>query len=247
MTSGRTSPALCGCEDEIGSSASEHVVKLRGSVQQRGLFAELLAAKLAAHFGLSSPAPALIVLESALVELIAGIHPAKADLVRGSEGLNFGTQVLIGFATWPVDKQIPDALRPAAVDIFAFDALLQNPDRRATNPNLLTNGETIMVIDHEVAFSFLLDVLPTSTPWLLNRQRYLEEHVFYRRLKSKALDLTKFITRLRALSDAVLDEVLADVPAEWKNEKDELKIRQHLAAIRDHTDEFAEQVRRFLA
>lgn len=64
-----------------------------------------------------------------------------------------------------MDKAIPDAMRQAAVTIFAFDALVQNPDRRFNNQNLLTRGDDIFVFDHEVAFSFLLDILRLPVIW----------------------------------------------------------------------------------
>jgi hypothetical protein len=245
MTSGRTSPALCGCEDELGAAAGEYVVKLRGSVQPRGLLNELLGSKLAVHFGISSPVPALITLEPAMAERIASKDASKADMVRGSVGLNFGSEELIGFSTWPVDKQVPEVMRGAAVDIFAFDALIQNPDRMHSNPNLLSKGDTIMVFDHEVAFSFVRDILPSPRPWELDRQGYMINHVFYRQLKGQQLDISRFSANLETLSYAVLDEIFADVPLEWNN-GDEPKISQHIFAVRDHTEEFADEIRRFL-
>jgi hypothetical protein len=137
-------------------------------------------------------------------------------------------------------------MRNAAADVFEFDALIQNPDRTYNNPNLLTSGDTIMVLDHDLAFSFIRDILPSPAPWALDRQGYLANHVFYRQLKSKAIDLSAFIARLIELSGGALDAIFADVPPEWNNE-DAQKIRQHIDAVRDHATEFAEQVRRFLA
>ena len=140
MTSGRTSPGLCGCEDQSGAMVGEYVVKLRGAVGEVGLLNELFTARLAGHFGLASPEPALIAIDQALVDLVANTQPSQAVRIRDSVGLNFGTKALSGVSTWPVDKFIPDAMWQAAVDIFAFDALVQNPDRRFTNPNLFTRG-----------------------------------------------------------------------------------------------------------
>ncbi len=132
-----------------------------------------------------------------------------------------------------------------AVEIFAFDALVQNPDRRYGNSNLMVNGDNLLVFDHEIAFSFLVDILPSPTPWRMDRQQYLTDHVFYRQLKSQAIDLTNFTSRLARLSEADFEQILAEVPAEWNNE-DAGKIGMHLGAMRDHAEEFAEEVRRFL-
>jgi hypothetical protein len=130
MTSGKTSPALCGCEDQSGVMVGEYVVKLRGAIGESGLLNELFAARLTGHFGLASPEPALIAMGEVLVDLIANTQPSHAARLRSSVGLNFGTKALSGFSTWPVDKPIPEAMWQAAVNIFAFDALVQNPDRR---------------------------------------------------------------------------------------------------------------------
>ncbi len=180
-----------------------------------------------------------------MTDLVAFRDPSKANILNKSIGLNFGTRVLTGFSTWPVDNYVPEAIRDTAAEVFSFDAFLQNPDRRHNNPNLLVNGDAIMLIDHEMAFSFLMEIFPTPTPWLLERQQYLNEHVFYRRLKSKAFEISGFIARLKALSDEVVEEAFADAPSEWNNDN-EPRIRQHLASLRDHADEFADQVRRFL-
>jgi hypothetical protein len=133
-----------------------------------------------------------------------------------------------------------------AVDTFAFDALIQNPDRRySPNPNLLARGDTFFIFDHEMAFSFLLVLFPSTTPWKLDDQPLLTDHVFFRKLKSKPIDLTGFTASLGGLSDGLLKEIVADVPAEWNN--DNLpKIERHLRTVRDHAGEFAEEVRRFL-
>src|SRR5579872_1929915 len=126
MASGRTSPALFGCEDQAGTMVGEYVVKLRGAIGESGLLKELFAVRLAGHFGLASPEPAVIGIDQVLVDVVANTHPAQAARIRGSVGLNFGTKVLTGAPIWPVDKSIPEAMWQAAVDIFAFDGLLQN-------------------------------------------------------------------------------------------------------------------------
>jgi len=133
----------------------------------------------------------------------------------------------------------------AAVDIFAFDALIQNPDRRYHNPNLLTKGESLFVYDHELAFSFLDDVLPSTRSWSMASQRWLREHVLYRRLKSQPIDLTGFSQALDGLSDGMLGTMVADIPVEWNNGI-VAGIERHLRVMREHSSEFAEEIRRFL-
>ncbi|HME05595.1 MAG TPA: HipA family kinase [Bryobacteraceae bacterium] len=247
MRSGRTSPALCGCEDAAGNFVDDFVVKLRGGMEsQAGPLCELLGSLLASHFGLRRPDPALVSIDVDFAELVAGAEPKRAYRMRNSVGLNFGSRILADAAEWPVDKAIPYAMRETAVRIFAFDALIQNPDRRFDNQNLLTHGDDILVFDHEIGFSFLLDILPLTTPWRLDRHQYLTEHVFYRQLKSEPIDLDGFSAALIALPGVALEGILAQVPAEWNNEVVS-KIQLHLETVSDHAAEFIEEIKKRLA
>ncbi len=137
-------------------------------------------------------------------------------------------------------------MRQSAVDIFAFDALIQNPDRRFDNPNLFANGDNILIFDHEMAFSFLQAIFPSRTPWKLDGETYLQKHVFYRRLKAKSIDLEAFTEKLSALSDTLLESLMTDIPDEWNNDSVP-KISQHIRSIREHASAFNEEIRRFLA
>src|ERR1700733_7096944 len=127
MNSGRTSPVLCGCEDELGKR-DDYVVKLRGGLDrgEAGLVCELVASRLASYFGMAVPEPALVLIEADFAELVAAAEPQGAKLLRSSIGLNFGSRQLSDVTAWPVDKWIPEAMWQAAVNIFAFDSLIQN-------------------------------------------------------------------------------------------------------------------------
>ena len=167
------------------------------------------------------------------------------DVVRGSIGLNFGSQFLVNLTTWPVDKTVSGPLQLAAMKIYAFDALIQNPDRRFANPNLGSRGEDIFIFDHESAFSFLIGIFPSRTPWKLGMERYLDEHVFARVLKNVAFP-ADFLRRLIDLSEAVTRYFSEQIPTEWRSD-DLPKIETHLVLMREHAAEFAEEVTRRLA
>jgi len=253
MGSGRTSPVLCGCEDDLGIASGDFVIKLRGGLDRgvTGLTCELVASRLATHFGLAVPEPALVMIDADFAELVASLGARdgdriKADRIHSSVGMNFGTRMLSGANTWPVDKWIPEALWQAAANLFCFDAFIQNPDRRFNNTNLLTRGNELFLFDHELAFSFLLDIFASATPWRLDEQPYLSDHVFYRPLKSKVIDITGFAEALTTLSGPTLDGILNGVPPEWNNGS-LTKIEQHVRTVSAHAAEFAEEIKRRLA
>jgi hypothetical protein len=227
----------------------DFVVKLRGGMDRRltALVSELIASKLAFYFGIAAPEPALVSIETGFADLVAATQPSHAKRIQQSAGLNFGSRLLTDVATWPVDKSIPAAMWTRAVSIFAFDALIQNPDRRFTpNPNLFSRGDEILVFDHELAFSFIEDIFPQAEPWRLDRCNFLTDHVFFRRLKRREIDLTGFTTRLSELPDSILPAVLAEVPPEWNDEKS-ARIEEHLVAVAGQAERFAEEIRRRLA
>jgi len=249
MGSGRTKPALFGCEDEQGDPAGEFVVKFKGGLEAgvKGLTCELLSSLIADHLGIPSPAPALIKVDVAIADLIPRSDADVGEVIRKSAGLNFGSRVLVGgFRTWPVDKPIPLTLRQTAVELFAFDALVQNPDRRYMNPNLLWRDDEIFAIDHDAAFSFLLDIGKPADPWNLETLNFLEQHVFFRGLKGEETNIDRFTGALEAMTDERISDMAETVPPEWRNQH-LTRILGHLESVREHARDFAEQIKRRLA
>src|ERR1700730_15471532 len=96
MSSGRTWPALCGCEDDLGNRVGDYVVKLRGGMERgkTGLMCEVLGSRLAIYFGIAVPDPAIVMIEADFAEVVAVAAPKRADCLRNSVGLNFGSRQL---------------------------------------------------------------------------------------------------------------------------------------------------------
>jgi len=145
---GYSRPARVRCARTDGSKA-EVYLKFIGGVQERefGLVSELLCSLLARELGLDVPTPFVVNLSA---DFLAGVPQAARDLVSRSLGLNFGSESLpAGFSVVPPEPRVPIVLRPAATEIFAFDVIFQNRDRKQDNPNLLWNRTKILMIDHE--------------------------------------------------------------------------------------------------
>jgi hypothetical protein len=249
MKNGRTSPAIFSCEGLATGEMQDYVVKLKGGMERQevGLLCEIYASMLASYFDITCPKPAIILLEDSLAELVAKetADPRRAQLVIDSIGLNFGTSVITNMSTWPVDKHVPAEMLTEAVKVFAFDALIQNPDRRFNNPNLATRGSELLVFDHELAFSFLQAIFSSPEPWKLDTERYLDDHVFAKHLKGESL-AEDFKTRLSGLVRSILDSFSSQVPDEWQH-PDLKRIEAHLRLVQEHAAEFALEVERRLA
>lgn len=247
LFSGSTHPCVFTCQDEKGAIAGEYVVKFRSEVRgnETGLLFEFVATHLAGLLAIPVPPPALIELTEALAE--ATPDASVADRIRRSAGLNFGTRFLSpGYATWPTDKSIPRILLQTAVEIVAFDALIDNADRRRVKPNLLHKGDDIYVFDHEMAFAFVFLIGELPTIWTEDRLRFLKDHPLHSGLRGQAMDLSRFASALRRLGEPKLRDIIEAVPAEWRSPHAE-KIVHHLGQARDHVDEFVGAMRRVLA
>lgn len=222
MKSGRNRPLLFGCEDASGKQI-EVVLKLRGrELTSQMQMVELVTAQLADDLGIDVPQPAIVDLPDGFEAVVT--NEAAAAAIRASAGLNFGSVHLgSGFTTWPPERAPHGHQRDQAAAIFAFDTLIQNPDRRAQNPNLWARSDRLGVYDHEQAFSFL--ALPiiggAPKPWNPADQsgtsfRFLENHIFYPALRGAVFDLDPFGDRLADVSDDDLDGYVAAVPSEWR-------------------------------
>lgn len=156
------------CEDDNGNNAGEYVVKFKGGTETgvTGMACELIASLLADELSLARPSPAVVDIEPNIADILSAKDSDVAAIIKKSGGLNFGSRVLSGgYGTWPVNKSIASSLAQLAAEIFTFDALVQNPDRRTNNPNLLWKGSEIYIIDHELAFSFLFQIGNPGQPW----------------------------------------------------------------------------------
>ena len=239
------------CEDLDGNGAGEFVVKLRAGIEAgvTGLACELVSSLLAAELGLRTPDPAIVEIDPAIGGLLGARDSEIARIIRNSGGLNFGSEVLVGgYSVWPIDKSVPASLKPLAGEIFSFDALTQNPDRKMNNPNFLSKTDEIFLIDHELAFSYLYQIGPRADPWSMQGSAgdFLNEHVFYRELKGQEIDLARFQGALEAVSDDDLTDMFDQIPREWNNDSVS-KISSHLRSVRDHAAEFVNQVKWRLA
>jgi hypothetical protein len=252
MSSGRNRPLLLGCEDD-GGGKFEVVVKLRGrELTEKGQSAELIAAQLGDDLGLRVPQAAVVKVPVGFEAVISDCELVK--LVEGSSGLNFGSvHVGSGFTTWPPERSPHGAQRDQAVDVFAFDALVQNPDRRAFPPNLWVRSERIGILDHEQAFSFLgLAILGGAPkPWVAANQsnafRFLEQHIFYRSLRGGRLNLGPFQEKVGALTHEGIQRFVDAVPAEWRNQSDFCdRIADYLREARQQSENLVNFIKHIL-
>ena len=98
--------------------------------------------------------------------------------------------------------------------------MIQNPDHRVINPNCLTNGNELVILDHELAFSFLAGVLFWRPPWENGDLNFLKEHVFYEPLRKTPVNFDRLAGAVEGITDEQIHAYVDTVPPEWAGWKD---------------------------
>jgi hypothetical protein len=221
MTNGRTGPVLLAGElpDE---QLIEVVAKFShgAGIGAAGLTREALCAMLAADLALPVPSPFLVRVEP---DFIASLQVANADvaaLLASSLPIGFGSRKLpAGYSAWMAGRPIPKAMQQSAAEIFAFDLLIQNADRRPDNPNLQFRDDQFGIFDHELAL-VTEGVLFWKPPWEaggLAMAGNKERHVLRAGLQGARPDFARLIGAWEAISDGRLNEYRAALPPEWNS------------------------------
>src|SRR5215831_7418076 len=126
--------------------------KLRGAGQGAGaLVAEIVVAELAEAIGLTVPARSLVRLGPKIESLDR--DGELRSLLDASVGVNLGFAYLDG-AREIGAAQLDLVSRDDAAAIVWLDGFVLNPDRTATNPNLLWWRNRIWLIDHGASLGF---------------------------------------------------------------------------------------------
>jgi hypothetical protein len=242
--SGYSRPARVTCSRKDGSKVDVYV-KFMGGVRNRGfgLGAELLCSLLAQELNLGTPTPFIVNLST---EFLAGVPKEAQDLIQRSLGLNFASESApAGFSLVPPNARVPLSLRPAAAEVFAFDIIIQNYDRKSDNPNLLWDRTKILVLDHEGALSPLLkNSAPSFSALELDR---FYDHVFYSAVSPGDAGYASFTEALGRLSSSHIDKLLGEIPVPWQITEDLAKVREHLLWVAEHRRQVCSLIRERLS
>lgn len=238
MNSGRTAPALFSCHDECSETA-EYVVKFHGKIAS-GAVSELFACELGKRLGIPVAAGVVVEIDDRLGSAI----PDLAAVLRSGVGPHFGSKHHAGgYAVFSGNYAVPNDLVPVAIDIFAWDMLLQNPDRRKSNPNLLFNGSQFLVIDHEFACAFEA-LIGGCDPFRLHGTQLEKEHVlrfaFIRHVGPTLFD--GFASRLSTLQLRHVEELVGALPATWCYPQRTDAVLAHFGAVLADVDKFKDSL-----
>ena len=131
--------------------------------------------------------------------------------------MNFGCKYFTGY--WEFLKgQIPNSKQyEQAEKIYAFDLFVSNPDRRVDKQNMLTDGDKVLIFDHELAFAFVMDIIKNPTPWRIGPADlpWIKNHYFYNILKHNEHNFDTFVENFSVLNKNFWSKANILIPGEW--------------------------------
>ena len=242
VMSGRTRPLVVFCTpseptatEPDDDAAQSFLVKATGlpEVTPASLFNEAIGNLLARRVGLEPPEPCLTILTEQFVRAVErqlanyGLHV--------DAGVAVGTKFIRGLANF-VSGAAPSAEELDQMTLlYAYDMLVQNPDRRLNNPNCGVLDGKLVPFDFEMCFSFVM-ALGNPDPCLVSTHGLSAQHCCHGALRSRkgSVSWKPFLDSLQSLTDDDLQRIVSAVPPEWQKSAD--RVRAHVSAVRGKLD-----------
>ncbi|MEQ1587552.1 MAG: HipA family kinase [Cyclobacteriaceae bacterium] len=212
--------------DTMTGLKDDYVVKLMKAerMSEAAAMREVIAAFIAMELDLPVTLPALINMPPDFINILKG--ESEYLVASQSLGYNFGTRYVTGYQVFAVNQALPNTLIDSALEIFAFDVLIQNADRSheaPKKPNLNTNGKQLLIFDHEVAFGFIFE-LPFSKnkqPWVIRDidKLWIEKHCLFRSLRGNLFDEQNLLHKFARLDNAFWNRCWVLLPDSWREKE----------------------------
>ena len=252
LTTGRTTPALLSCVRQDGIEI-EVVTKFSAGCDRgaTALAIEALLAMLAADLGLPVPEPVLVDVDPDVID--PTVSARASELARKSVRPSFGSVLLPpGFSAVASGKRLDDLVVQAA-EIFAFDAMILNPDRRVDKPNCECDGRSLAIFDHEAAMAGLdaLGSMFQPYPWVTGSLSPMGlgpgQHVLFTLLRGKDVQFDRLVAAWATVTDTRLSDYRNALPDTWGSANSVIdQAVEYLAELRHHIPAVLDEIRRVL-
>lgn len=212
FSTGANKPLLLTGVNEEGIKGA-YVIKFKGAERMypEANMRELLALFIAAEMSILSVQPVLIHISHDFVDLLVGnLGNPIEEIASKSTGINFGSVYIKGYNTISITEELNERQLKYAQDLFAFDVFIQNPDRTFKKPNMMTDGAEIIIYDHELAFSFVLDIFQNKQPWVIRERdlEWIKGHCILPKIKGKKNDFQAFSEGTFCINGGILGKSL---------------------------------------
>lgn len=225
------------------------VVKLNNNerITKPNLTRELLALYIGKQLDILTPIPLVALITKELVLSIE--DPIIQQMFMRSIGETFATVYLENVTTTGafINSKEDDL---ELLKILVFDLLIENPDRRYNNPNLLIKKvegkNNYYIIDHETSFSFI-DLIFQGEPGTSDLHEVVKNHVLLNICKKiKHIDLS-FLAKYETINDDFWFKVKSSFPENLFDEPTFEKIKKYINLRIKNIDYFIYQIKGVLS
>ena len=257
LEGGTTQPLIATVVDKEGNyQKDDYVIKIFKQTnikQAQPTNKEFYAYALALEFDLEAPKAALLyVSEEIIQDLQKRKKYANFDIQAGyyygckylKNAISYEFAALDSFELWEL------------TNIFAFDALIWNIDRRTAKTNILVHEEAFCLIDHELTLgvrsdcTFYLDI----TKWDFFTKKAVGKkgaHIFHAHLKAinekEPIEFNEFRENLRALNPRkLLSKIASQLENFEQDSNDVFGIIAYLECIKEHENDFINLLKQLL-
>lgn len=248
LGNGTTQPMLirgvCSTTYEKADYVVKYVNSPRMSIESSSR--ELIAAFIAKELDLNVAEPAVINVTADFVETLRGMDGFK--FANNSIGINFGCRYVTGMIEFVKNQTLTEKQLEEAERIFALDIFISNADRNKNKQNMLTDGEKILIFDHELAFGFVMDIIKNPTPWIISDsdKTWIKNHYFFPVLKQNEPNFDNFVEKFELLDNNFWNSADKLIPSEWRNKQFE-EIKNNLNSLIKNKEIFLQELYKVLS
>src|ERR1044071_215730 len=248
FATGSNQPMVILGIDESDGVKGEFVVKFKAGgrmTDPSAALREICGAYIAREIGLDVVEPVQIIVSEPFTQSMIG-HALWA-VCTASMGNNYGSRYVAKMPSLKPADCLTETQLHIGKKIFAFDAMIMNFDRSNAKPNMLTDGEKIVLIDHEVAFAFTMAlpwVLPNAQPWILDKadREKMKQHYFWPHLVGRNVTFSEFNDDFASLNEVFWRNLRSRIPPEWSTNQID-RIQPYISEIVNHRAEFFDDLR----
>lgn len=217
MKSGRNVPLAIEAERADGGMV-DVVVKLASCECGRGgLIREAVASMLAADLNLPIAEPFIVNTGSDFMATL--LSPPLRQRFDPSVPA-FGCALIEGMQPYVATAPLTNAMTDCAGRTLAFDGAIMNQDRIVSKANCLTNGLSLLLIDHELSLNLHgRGGILAPDPWQPNALIPLTmgptKHLFFEKVKSQGTSYPAMLAQLAKITNERIEEYANAIPPEW--------------------------------
>jgi len=240
FSKGANKPLLVRCINSETKKRQECVLKLMGASRMGPDAAarELLATFIAWEWEISVVEPVIIEVTKDFLQNFK--NKPEYLTVSKSLGRNIGSIYMQNLTELPITQKLNDSEIEQGLLIFVFDIFIGNPDRTFDKPNSFSDGKNLIIFDHELAFSYILDIQQNNEPYNLRENDLIWINKLYlkNKLKNHILPRDKIIDCIAKIDNVFWDKSFALIPDSWHT--------WQLEAIRKYVDQIVENRIKFV-